>query len=116
MSAIATREARQTESLEKHNQLQMRFDATAMKYGPRAAKTSLFLDQIEENEYNLKLIEQQLMRIASSSLREACAEYLFRLQGSIANGTRSCNGFSATVRDTDPNYYRKIEKVSSSNT
>lgn len=115
LGAIATREARQRELLEKHTQLQRKFDATAMKHGPRAAQTSLFLDQIEENEYNLKLIEQQLMRIASSSLREACTEYLLWLQGSIVNMTRSSNAFAATLRDTDPNYYRRIEKVSSPN-
>lgn len=115
LGAIATREARQEDLLEKHNHLQKKFDATAMKQGPKAAQTSLFLDQIEENEYNLKLIEQQLMRIASSSLREACSEYLLWLQGSIVNMTRSCNGFAATLRDTDPNYYRRLERMSSPN-
>ncbi|SGZ52161.1 CIC11C00000003809 [Sungouiella intermedia] len=113
LGAIATREARQKDLLEKHNHLQRKFDATAMKHGPKAAQTSLFLDQIEENEYNLKLIEQQLMRIASSSLREACTEYLLWLQGSIVNMTRSCNAFAATLRDTDPNYYRRLERMSS---
>lgn len=107
LGAIATREARQHELLEKHTQLQRKFDAAAMKHGPRAAQTSLYLDQIEENEYNLKLIEQQLVRIASSSLREACTEYLLWLQGSIVSMTRSCNGFLATLRDTDPSATRR---------
>lgn len=115
LGAIATREARQKDLLKKHNHLQEQFDATAMKHGPKAAQTSLFLDQIEENEYNLKLVEQQLMRIASSSLREACTEYLLWLQTSIVNMTRSCNCFAATLRDTDPNYYRRLERMTAPN-
>lgn len=102
LGAISTREQRQTELLEKHNKLQKKFDSTAMKHGPKAAQTSLFLDQIEENEYNLKLIEQQLIRIALSSLKEGCTEYLLWLQGSVVSLTRSCNLFASTLRESEP--------------
>lgn len=76
LGAISTRELRQHALLCRHKTLQRNLDAAALKHGPQAQQTTMCLDEIEENEYNLKLIEQQLVRTAAASLREACRDYV----------------------------------------
>lgn len=112
LGAVATRETRQQDLLGKHNALQRRFDAAALKHGPQAAQASLVLDEIEENEYNLKLIEQQLVRTASASLREAFSEYLLWLQESTMTISRASNGFAAVIREADEMSARRTERAS----
>lgn len=102
LGAIAKRESRQQALLTRHTALQRQHAAAALKHGPQAQQTSMILDEIEENEYNLKLIEQQLMRTAASSLREACDEYVMWLNDSLLSIHRLANQFQTTFRESSP--------------
>ena len=102
LGAIASREERQQFLLSIHENLQKQYNDTALKLGPQAQQATLYLDQIEESEYNLKLIEQQLARTASVNLRAAIAEYLTWLQGAVMALSQKSNTLAGQIRDGDP--------------
>lgn len=102
LGAIASREDRQRFLLSIHENLQRQYNDTALKLGPQAQQSTLYLDQIEESEYNLKLIEQQLARTASINLRAAITEYLTWLQGALMTLNQKANTLAMLIRDSDP--------------
>ncbi|GEQ69636.1 hypothetical protein JCM33374_g3309 [Metschnikowia sp. JCM 33374] len=102
LGAIASREDRQQFLLSIHENLQKQYNDTALKSGPQAQQSTLYLDQIEESEYNLKLIEQQLARTASINLRAAITEYLTWLQGALMSLGQRANSLAGQIREGDP--------------
>ncbi|KAF8003150.1 hypothetical protein HF325_002395 [Metschnikowia pulcherrima] len=102
LGAIASREDRQRFLLSIHDNLQKQYNDTALKLGPQAQQATLYLDQIEESEYNLKLIEQQLARTASINLRAAITEYLTWLQGALMTLNQKANLLAGQIREGDP--------------
>ncbi|OBA24037.1 hypothetical protein METBIDRAFT_36811 [Metschnikowia bicuspidata var. bicuspidata NRRL YB-4993] len=102
LGAIASREERQQFLLSIHENLQKQYNDTALKLGPQAQQSTLYLDQIEESEYNLKLIEQQLARTASVNLRAAITEYLTWLQGALIALNQKANTLAGQIREGDP--------------
>lgn len=102
MGAIAIRETRQNDLISKHAKLQKAKEANSMKLGPNASKTLLVIDEIEENEYNLKLIEQQLLRTTSANMREACRGFILWLLECIDQLGKQGNAFNALFCATDP--------------
>lgn len=114
LGAIASREMRQRQLVTKHASLQKLKDGIALKLGPNASKTLLVVDEIEENEYNLKLIEQQLLRTTSVNMREAGNDYLFWLLDCLRQLSKQTRAFSDKIRDTDPvSMTRRIDRSGS---
>lgn len=101
LGSVATREARQLALLRRHDELQRRHDAAAVKHGPQSKQAALVVDEIEENEYNLKLIEQQLARSADSGLREVSFEYLAWFQSALFMLGKRSNALANTLREGD---------------
>lgn len=102
LGAIASRETRQHLLVARHAGLQKLKDGVALKLGPNASKTLLVVDEIEENEYNLKLIEQQLLRTTSVNMREAGHDYLTWLMECLGQLGKQTRLFSNELTKTDP--------------
>lgn len=114
LGAIASRETRQHQLVAKHAGLQKLKDSAALKLGPNASKTLLVTDEIEENEYNLKLVEQQLLRTTSVNIREAGLDYLLWLMECLRQLGKQTRIFADKVRETDPaSVTRRIERSGS---
>lgn len=101
MGSVATRETRQLMLLKRHAELQRSHDAAAVKHGPQSKQAALVIDEIEENEYNLKLIEQQLVRTANAGLREVSLDYIAWFQSSLYMLGKRSNLLANTLRDTE---------------
>lgn len=113
MGAIASRETRQQLLVAKHAGLQKLKDGVAFKLGPNASKTLLVVDDIEENEYNLKLIEQQLLRTTSVNMREAGLDYLKWLVECLGQLGKHTRQLSEELNKTDPTFMaRRIDRPS----
>lgn len=101
LGSVATREARQHMLLKRHDELQRNHDTAAVKHGPQSRQAALVIDEIEENEYNLKLIEQQLARTANAGLREVSLDYIAWFQSSLYMLGKLSNVLANTLRDTE---------------
>lgn len=99
--SISSREARQTELIQRHNQLRINHDTVAVKHGAQSKEADLIVDQIEENEYNLKLIEQQLARAADIKLREHTTEYSQWFQSALKSLGKRSNALSSSLVDEE---------------
>lgn len=112
LSAVASRECRQQALMRKHSMLQRKLERSALKQGPHAEPSMLILDEIEESAYNLKLMEQQLVRTASVSLHQGFAEYLNWVQDSNTAINRAANNFASIIRDNEPSSGRRADRIS----
>lgn len=101
LGSVATREARQLTLLKKHDVLQRSHDTVAVKHGPQSKQAALVIDEIEENEYNLKLIEQQLARTADAGMREVSLDYLAWFQMSLFKLGKLSNSLANTLRESE---------------
>lgn len=101
LGSVATREVRQHTLLRKHDQLQRSHEAVDMKHGPQSKQAAMVVDEIEENEYNLKLIEQQLARSANTGLTEVSLEYLKWFQSAFYNLRKKSKNLANILRENE---------------
>lgn len=99
--SISSREERQADLIQKHNQLRINHDAVAVKHGAQSKEADLIVDEIEENEYNLKLIEQQLARAADIKLREHTTEYSQWFRSALQSLVKRSNSLSNTLMEAE---------------
>lgn len=99
LGSVATREARQYTLIRKHDELQRNHETAAVKHGFQSKLAALVIDQIEENEYNLKIIEQQLVRTTMTGFKDVSADYLNWFQTSLYMLGKRSNSLANTLRE-----------------
>lgn len=108
LGAISKRELRQQSLLERHEKLQKALADLSLKHGPGSEKSTLVMDELEENEYNIRLVEQQLTRTATLCLKEGLTLYFHWSQVAISSLLVSAARLADTLSRVDPPAHKII--------
>ncbi|ODV70370.1 hypothetical protein HYPBUDRAFT_99477, partial [Hyphopichia burtonii NRRL Y-1933] len=77
--SVHAREKKQRELINEQTKILKQIKDSEVKYGHNATVTALLREKLEANIYNLEVVELQLVRSISESLREAFLDYITAL-------------------------------------
>lgn len=91
--SVHAREKKQRELINEQTKILKQIKDSEVKYGHNATVTALLREKLEANIYNLEVVELQLVRSISESLREAFLDYITALHTTSIKNYNACSQF-----------------------
>lgn len=115
LAAVNEREKKQKDLINAQSKILRNIRESEVKYGPNSSQTSLLKEELEENIYNLEIVEIQFVRSITKSLKDAFINYLLCLQTSAVKNLNAANKFydrlMAGTPDGEKSLYQEVGPV-----
>lgn len=115
LAAVNEREKKQKDLINCQSKILKNIRDSEVKYGPNSSQTSLLKEELEENIYNLEIVEIQFVRSITKSLKDAFINYLLCMQTAAVKNLNAANKYydrlMAAANDGEKSLYQEVGSV-----